>query len=75
MVQKPQPNKIQKTPIFLVIALATVGAVGVMGAMMTTATTADAAGTCFFTNGGGFTCPRFNQICPPIGGCLDIGKP
>ena len=56
MVQKPIPNRIQKTTVFIVIALATFGAVGVMTTMMTSATTAEAV-ECKF--------PPNVTVCPP----------
>ena len=78
MVQKPIPNRIQKTTVFIVIALATFGAVGVMTAMLTSATTADAQ-TCRNT-GAGFVCPpgavegqSFGVVCTFAGGCRNIG--
>ena len=65
MVKKPLSNRIQKTTILLVIALAALGAVGAMTTMITTATTADAHhpgpihpyGCPSSDEGGTFVCP------------------
>jgi hypothetical protein len=86
MQQRPKSVRIQKTTIFIVIALATLGAVGIMATMITTATTADAAPHnegCLLTpslkllvcqpprvEGGGFIC---NLGANGPDGCRDIG--
>jgi hypothetical protein len=83
MQKRPKSVRIQKTTIFIVIAIATLGAVGIMATMITTATTADAAPPqgCILTpsltllicqpprvEDGGFVC----NLVPNVS-CRDIG--
>ncbi len=83
MQKRPKSVRIQKTTIFVVLALATLGAVGIMATMITTATTTDAAPPqgCRLTpslkllvcpppgvEDGGFVC-----TLGPNGFCRDIG--
>jgi hypothetical protein len=69
MVEEPLSNRIQKTTIFLVLALAMVGAFGAMTWMMITAATADATHKPCRLNRGGFICPQESAVCPWRGTC------
>jgi hypothetical protein len=76
--KRPLPNRIQKTTVFIVVALAALAAAGVTTAMLTSATTADAQ-TCRQT-GAGFVCPpgaiegqSHGVVCTFAGGCRNIG--
>jgi len=63
MVKRPLSNRIQKTTILFVIALAALGAVGVTTMMIATATTADAQPLCFFNGQGRLICPGPPDFC------------
>jgi hypothetical protein len=62
MQQRPKSVRIQKTTIFIVIALTTLGAIGIIATMITTATSADAAPH----NEGCLLTPSLKLlVCPP----------
>jgi hypothetical protein len=67
-----------KTVIFVVLALATLGAVGVTTTFMSSATVAHAAGC--HGGSGAFVCPPSQEsqsgfVCNQGVGCRDIGRP